>query len=266
MKRDLILVFILFTIFAFGVQAALAQITITIPKIPKIKKPKQEQPKPEQKTGDDNNNNQDQSSEQKTNSPGGDEMDFRLQLFLEKIETAQKQVNEYTPETKIYPVGSEGYEWLVNAVSMRERNKFYEKWKTLLTPAGRNKFETALNKLAAAAGEKLPLYLPNPKEYNFRNAAEEKMLKAELENLANLKIYKIGLKQSAWLIDKNSLGIPTARYKHGMLWVRDSADDHQFCKIYYVNIIQDYAGGGTYGASYAKFTGNELAGCPANAN
>ena len=132
-----------------------------------------------------------------------------------------------------------------------------------MTPAGRGKFETELNRLAAIAKEKLPLYQAKPKEYNFRHSAEEKMMQAEVKNFASLKTHKIGLKEAVWLIDKNSLGIPTARYKHGMIWARDSAADHPYCQIYYINIIQDYAGGGTYGVSYAKFAGSELAGCQA---
>lgn len=255
MKKNLKLVCTFLIVFALGVQIASAQFTITIPKIPKIKKPKIEQPT----TTDDK-----QSGEEKSASESNkeDEMDFRLTLFLEKIAKAQKDTNEYTPETKIYLVGGGEYEWLVRAVSLKERNEFYEKWKSLLTPSGRKKFETEFDALAASAAKKLPLYKANPKVYNFHNPTEEKMMKGTLENLAALKIHKVGLNQANWLIDKNGLGLPTARYKQGMIWLRDPADDHPYCHIYYVNIIQDYAGGGTYGASYAKFTGDELAGCP----
>ncbi len=191
-----------------------------------------------------------------------EEMDFRLTFFLEKIAKAQKAADEYTPETRTYPVGKGEYEWLVLAVSPKAREEWSKKW--LTKPNERKKFNEMLDALAATAAKKLPLYLANPKLYNFRNPAEEKMMKAELENLTALRIHKIGLNQAAWLIDKNNLGIPTARYKQGIIWARNAADDHPYCLIYYVNIIQDYAGGGTYGASYAKFTGSELAGCPAS--
>ena len=255
MKKNLILVGTFIIIFMFGFQVNLAQVTITIPKLPKIKKPKIEQP---------TNTDDKQSGEEKSSSDASkdDEMDFRLILFLEKIAKAQKDTDEYTPETKIYLVSSGEYEWLVRAVSPKKRNEFYEKWKSLLTPSGRKKFETAFDALAASAAKKLPLYKANPKVYNFHNPMEEKLMKGTLENIAALKIHKVGLNQANWLIDKNNLGIPTARYKQGMIWLRDPADDHPYCHISYVNIIQDYAGGGTYGASYAKFTGDELAGCP----
>jgi hypothetical protein len=85
-------------------------------------------------------------------------------------------------------------------------------------------------------------------------------MKAALKN-ATLKIHKIGLNQANWLIDKDYFGLPTSRYKQGMIWARNSADDHPYCKFYYVNIIQDYAGGGTYRASYALYIEETLAGC-----
>ena len=190
-----------------------------------------------------------------------EEMDFRLTFFLEKIAKAQQAADEYTPETRSYLVGSGEYEWLERAVSPKAREEWSKKW--LTKPNEQKKFNEVLDALAATAAKKLPLCQTNPKAYNFRNPSGETMMKAKLGSLSKLKIHKIGFKEAAWLIDKNSLGIPTARYKHGMLWVRDSTDDHPYCKVLYINIIQDYAGGGTYGASYAKFIGSELAGCPA---
>ena len=189
-----------------------------------------------------------------------EEMDFRLTFFLEKIAKAQKAADGYSPETRTYLVGSGEYEWLERAVSPKAREEWSKKW--LTKPNEQKKFNEVLDALAATAAKKLPLCQTNPKAYTFRNPAEETMMKAKLENLVKLKVHKLGFKESAWLIDKNNLGIPTARYKHGMLWVLDETDDHPYCKVFYINIIQDYTGGGTYGASYAKLIGNELAGCP----
>jgi hypothetical protein len=39
--------------------------------------------------------------------------------------------------------------------------------------------------------------------------------------------------------------------------------DDGFCRILSVNLKQDYAGGGTYGASYGYLVEEEFAGCPA---
>lgn len=240
-----------------------AQITITIPKIPKIKKPKTVPTITTTPTDNGETGRTSDTAADSTKASADDEMDFRLKFFLDEITKAQRSVDEYTPEEKIYLVGGGEYDWLLRAVSPKAREEWSQKW--LNKPNERNKFNSALDALAASAAKKLPLYQANPKSYNFHNPAEEKMMKGTLENLASLKIFKIGLNQANWLIDKNDLGIPTARYKNGMLWVRDSADDHLYCRFYYVNIIQDYAGGGRYGASYAKFTGGELAGCPAAA-
>jgi hypothetical protein len=89
------------------------------------------------------------------------------------------------------------------------------------------------------------------------------MMKGTLRNLSTLKIHKIGLFHGNWQISKDDYGLPNARYKQGYIWVRDTTDDHPYCHLYQVNIIQDYAGGGTYAASYARFLDDTLFGCPA---
>ena len=257
MKNYSILMFVFLIVFALGFQTVSAQFTITIPKIPKIKKPKPDSTTNETKQ-------KVQTSDQKTPSPDstqGDTMDPITASFLNDIAIAQKAVDAYTPEEKTYLVRDGEYNWLLRAVSPSEREKWNKK--SLKKPGDLQKFNDALDVLAASVAKKMPLYQANPKIYNFHNAAEEKMMKEELENPATTKIYKIGLNQNSWLISKNDYGLPTSRYKNGMIWLRDPANDHPYCKIYYVNIIQDYSGGGTYGASYAEYVGGELAGCPA---
>ena len=88
-------------------------------------------------------------------------------------------------------------------------------------------------------------------------------MKGVLTRIADYKIYSIGLQQGNWLIDKNDYGLPTSRYKRGVIWLRDAKSDHPYCYATYINIKQDYAGGGTYGASYARFIEDEMVGCPA---
>lgn len=87
-------------------------------------------------------------------------------------------------------------------------------------------------------------------------------MKNELGDLSNIRIYQIGLAQSNWDIQKNGLGIPEKLFKVGYVWGQDSGDDHSYCKLYQINIIQDYSGAGTYGASYAVYLENWLTGCP----
>lgn len=268
MRKNVMLFNVLLIVSAFAFQSAQAQITITIPKIPKIKKPRIEQEKSETTTSTNNSpaSNQDNSSaveqdNSKTNSNEDDEMDFRLKFFLEDIQKAQQSVDEYDPETKLYLISSSLSDWLWRAVSMQEREKWGKQW--LTKPIEKQKFNAALDSLAASAAKKLPEYQLNTKNYAVHNAAEEKMLKSILKTPANYKIHYTGLEQANWLIDKNSLGIPNSRYKHGAIWLRDTTKDHPYCYISYVNIIQDYAGGGTYGASYAYFVRDEMVGCPA---
>ena len=267
MKKNLILMFAFLMVFALSFQAASAQITITIPKIPKIKKPKIEQPPPETPTTDNNQTVPDRTPESKTTSQALDDepMDARLSLFLDELAKAQKEVDEYNPNDDLYLVGANATDWLWRAVSAKERNEWTEKWKTLMTPATRKKFDTALDTLAASAAKKLPSYKSSLKDYTVRNPAEEKLMKGVLTNIADYKIHSIGLKQSNWLIDKNDYGLPTARYKHGVIYLRNTKSDHPYCYATYVNIKQDYAGGGTYGASYARFIQDEMVGCPATA-
>jgi hypothetical protein len=67
---------------------------------------------------------------------------------------------------------------------------------------------------------------------------------------------------ATWNIEKRSNGLPNARYKHGMIYARYPSLDDGYCRIIHVNIVQDYAGGGTYADSKARFIKSEFAGCP----
>lgn len=169
-----------------------------------------------------------------------------------------KLVEEYNPATKT--TMSTDSEYMYYAVSPKARAEW-------LAGAKAQDFKEQIDKLLApladALSKKLPTYFPNPNVYNIHNAAEEAKLKTALDNPARYKIFKIGLNEANWLIDANVLGIPTARYKHGRIYVRDTQADYPYCLARYVNIKQNYAGGGTYAASYATFIRDEIVGCPA---
>jgi hypothetical protein len=262
MKKNLFVTFAFVVILTFGFQAVSAQITITIPKIPKIKKDKPEQPKTESTTTKDSKPTNNQITENKP-AETKDRCDENswLTAHLDMIAERQQEVDNFTSDRGWFTSKST-YDHLLNAVSPQAR----ENW---LTGAKALEFKdcpklvSAFDKLAASAAKKLPLFVPDTKAYTFHNPVEEKLMKSKIKNLADHKIHYIGVKQASWLIDKNSLGIPTSRYKHGMVWVRYTPNDHPYCRIYYINIIQDYAGGGTYGDSYGYFVSDELAGCPA---
>lgn len=180
-----------------------------------------------------------------------------LMAHRDGIKKTQKSVDEYDSATKT-TMGTDS-EYVLYAVSQKARTKWLTDTNAL---DFKEPVDTLLAPLAAALVKKLPTYMPPLAAYKVRSPAEEAMMKRVLSNPARYKIYGSGLKQAAWLIDKNGLGIPNARYKHGMIYLRDTQADHPYCYATYVNIIQDYAGGGTYAASRAKLVQDDIVGCP----
>lgn len=267
MKKNSILMTAFLIVFALATQTAWAQITITIPGFKKIKKPKIEQPQTESTSGNGqsnqtSSNGDGQTKESKTAAPTGNcAGNIWVESHLEDIAKRQQEVDSFSPD-RGWLVNSNNYDHLLYAVSPRAR----EKWLTDANAlAFKNCLAPAFNNLAASAAAKLPLFLPNTRAYAQHNPAEERLMKSKINDLADHKIFYIGIQEPNWLIDKNELGIPKSRYKHGMVWVRYAPNDHAFCRVYYINIIQDYAGGGTYGASYGAFIEDKLFGCPTGA-
>ena len=250
-------------VFALGAQAASAQITITIPGIKKIKKPKLEQTQTDSTNSNNQSNQTDgQTKESKNAVPTGNcEGNIWVSSHLEDIAKRQKEVDSFTPD-RGWLVNSNNYDHLLYAVSPIAR----EKWLTGANALDyKNCLASAFDKLSASAATKLPLFLPNTKAYAQHNAAEERLMKSKISDLADHKIFYVGIQEPSWLIENNEFGIPKHKYKHGMVWVRYTLNDHPYCRVYYINVIQDYAGGGTYGASYANFIEDKLFGCPTGA-
>jgi hypothetical protein len=252
---------LLVTILLLPVHAVFAQVTIGGINISKLKraKPKTQQPATKETSETKSAGTRTGAPATRQDSPQPQD-DIRISVFLDDIKKAKSEVERYNSADWLYLV-SEGdaSAALLRAVSPRARQQFLTEWSKA---NGINKLVAPFDDLAAAAAQKLPTYSPKPNSFAFHNPLDEKMMKGVLTNLATLKINKIGLNENAWLIDKNDIGIPTSRYKHGSIWARDTSDDHPYCHVYRVNIIQDYAGGGTYGASYARLVQDELFGCP----
>jgi hypothetical protein len=266
MKNRYFLIITFLIVAVIGCRSAAAQITInipSIPKIPKVKKTKVETTNTTTNDGDNQSGNSSATTENKTDEQPSENIDFRLLSFLDKLAKAQKEVDEYSPNDGLYLVGSDVSEWLSRAVSATDRAKFYEEWKTLMTPGAKKKFDDSFAQLAASAAKKLPGYKSNIPAYTVRNPAEEKLMKGTITRIADYKIFSSGLLDTAWLIEKNEYGLPKARYKRGVIYSRDAKSDHPYCYADYFNINQDYAGGGTYGASFARYMGFEMVGCPA---
>src|SRR4030095_6622009 len=80
--------------------------------------------------------------------------------------------------------------------------------------------------------------LMTAKQADFRSPADERLMMAQLRPSATRKIIKIGLSQANWEIYKDRIGLPSYRFKRGYIWAKDSSDDHPFCKLYYISIVQ----------------------------
>jgi len=182
-------------------------------------------------------------------------------VHLTDLEKTRKEAEEFSPGLRDYYVSTlsdRKNRYLEAALSPSERKEWLggspEDFVKCLNPA--------LDGLAAVARKTLPGYT-GPAGYALGTPAEKKALMGAIDDIAQAKVLKIGIKEADWLIDKNSLGIPTARYKHGVIWAQYPNRDDGFCRVFWVNIKQDYAGGGTYGASYGYFVARDFAGCPA---
>lgn len=180
-----------------------------------------------------------------------------LMAHRDGIKKVMRYVENYQPGSGD-SMGTDS-EYVLYAVSPKARTKWLTDKNAL---EFKEPVDALLKPLADALAAKLPNY-PPPKDYTLRNAAEEAMLKRALTNPARYKIFSSGMLAGGWKIETNSLGIPKSRYKHGMLYLRDTQADHPYCYATYVNIVQSYAGGGTYAASRPVFAGESLVACPA---
>ena len=168
---------------------------------------------------------------------------------------------EYRPSTKIWLVSSRNSEWLDRAISKGWRKEFYDKWK--FPAATVAKFDAQFDALAAEAAPRITAYTNSQvNKFALRNAVEERMMRSRMNDVPGLVVHKIGFYQSTWNIEKNDLGIPIRRYKTGAIYGRNPNSDHPYCWIWTINIVQDYAGGGTYGTSYVKYMDRDIATCP----
>ncbi len=165
-----------------------------------------------------------------------------MKMYLEDIKKMQQEVDAYDPAERNNFVSSSTADYLLFAVSNREREKWLSdsmEFKPTLDPM--------LDALAAAAAKKLPLYRPNASWFKFRSPAAEKLLMNIFKSPASIRVYQIGLESAGWEIQKDNYGIlPLYRYKDANVYYRDSSEDHPYCRVASARIKQDYAGGGTY--------------------
>lgn len=186
-----------------------------------------------------------------------------LPIFLEDIQKAKSQVDRYQPGRNIYLVSAGAQsESLLRAVSPKAREEWSAKW--LKNSSLRAKFNAAWDDLAASAKNKIPLYKPSVAGFQFRYPAGEKLLMDSFKNPSTLKILRIGTDTASWNIQKDNADLlPTYRYKDVRAYLRDSSDDHPYCKVVTARVKQDYSGGGTYNSTvYRAPVSEEIYGCP----
>lgn len=267
----------LFTVLAvcwIAATPAYSQITINLPKLPKIFKEKQkEKPVSSQtpSTRSDAASTTTETSEAYMSDPNrvvkeeprvaasDCESDGRTSYHLLEIEKVKKEAEAWVPGKSSYFAGmldGPRNEYIEAALYPKERQELFAKQ----SPMGPNCITPALDELAVIARKKLPSYT-GPTGYVNGTAAEKRLLLTTVNGIADGKVYSIGLLQPNWVIAKDNFNFPTARYKHGMFVYRNP--EREFCWVFYANIVQDYAGGGTYGASYANYIGRAASGCPA---
>ncbi|MCU1265881.1 MAG: hypothetical protein JWM21_2199 [Acidobacteria bacterium] len=188
-----------------------------------------------------------------------------LNYFLSEIAEAKKDVDIYDPATRLYLVKAVQEEWVLRAVSARARAEHaatvkYTEWRRA-NPG--NELDAALDDLAKSVAKKLPIYKPGVSAFQFHNPVAEKLLMGSFTNTATMKIHRLGVGSAGWMIQKDSDGLPSYRYKFANVYFRDTSDDHPYCHRVSVRVKQDYAGGGTYSTEiYRSSADDELFACP----
>lgn len=196
-------------------------------------------------------------------SPGGvagQQADLRLRVILDDINKKKRQVEKYDSASPNKAFEIETPYWMRFAVSKRARESYFKDVQA--NDAYRSALNQAFDSLAEAAAAKLPVYKPSAEVFHFRDPAGEQMAGRGMKNATTLRVHRIGFEEATWLIEKNDLGIPLNRYKHGYMWGRDSADDHSYCHLYVFYLQQNYSGGGTYSQTFTKIRDDRIVGCP----
>jgi hypothetical protein len=183
-----------------------------------------------------------------------------FEVHNENVEITKKQAAEYRPGLRDYYVqdfNDAENVYLKAAISKRRRDEWLARWQDRSIPKC---MVPVLDELAVIAKKTLPSYRPTG--FTVRNAVDEKVLRDGVNDIANATVLGGGFRPGPWKIETRGNGIPRARYKHGMLYLKYSTTDDGFCRMVHVNLVQDYSGGGTYGGSRPLFIKTEPVGCP----
>ena len=99
----------------------------------------------------------------------------------------------------------------------------------------------------------------------FQDAASQAIAKSEFtRRYPGIQFLKIGASYAAWKITKNSIGIPTARYRTG--WALVKMPNRPYCQARQWSVEQIYSGGGRFAASQQNLSSGQSGGifvkCP----
>lgn len=255
MKKTFLKLTFLAAVGAMAASGVTAQITINIPGIKKIKKPVIVT----NTVATDNPVTDNTATNTTNNTTTSNSTNWWVDYQIGKINEYKQQLESWNPANQVFPRPNSSDDYISLALSTKERGSWLRDKKV----APDAKLEATLNELKATLTRRLPEYTIDSRSFTNRNAAEEKLLIAEMSDVPGVKVFKIGFNQPTWLIDKNEWGIPKARYKHGLVYGRNPASEDQFCRVWYINVVQEYTGAGTYGPTQARYIEKEFIACPA---
>jgi hypothetical protein len=185
------------------------------------------------------------------------------QLFDETNQVYGAVLN-YDPKTMAYIVAKARDKWLLYAVSNQARTEWAaELFKS--SPDVQALFFKKLDNIAVAAKKAVPKFKPGTNLFANHNPAEEALMKKQLKDISKIKIHNIGLVDADWQIQWDETKIvktPAKRFKVGYIYGKNANDDFDYCRLYQVNVIQDYQGGNKYGATYGVYIDTWIMGCP----
>jgi hypothetical protein len=212
------------------------------------KKDKKKEPTPTTTTTTESNETS-SDDEDSTSKPSSID-ETRLRIYLDDIIQAEKDVDNFVNgdgKLLVYVYGDSNI--LEKAISPKARAEY------LLNRGGatqdpQGKLNAELDKLAKMIDAPMRKYLPNDDNFQYKTPADIKLMK-DLLSSEKLTIFKIGVFSANWNIAKDEYGLPQNRFKFGYVYAKDNGSDQPYCIRYELKIIQDYAGGGTYGASFA---------------
>ena len=189
-----------------------------------------------------------------------------MQQVFDEIGQVQSQLKNFDPAQSTYYVPGGREVWLWRAVSTKERSAWAKEFFSY-SDEHKDVFYKKLDKVAALATTVIPKLKPDAASFAFNNAADEALIKKQLGDLTKKKIHKIGIGKAYenWeiLYDESKYPkVPQVRFKRAFVWIKDASDDFPYCRLYQVNLKQDYLGGGKYGPTYAVFLTSWIYGCP----